>query len=132
MLGAMDISASGLVAQRIRMETVAVNIANINTAGTLEEGPFRRRSVEFKAGLDRLDRAGLGVHVSKINQEDDFRIVNMPDHPNADAHGNVKLPAINQITEMVNGMEAGRAYEANLAAMDMTKDMFANALRIIA
>jgi flagellar basal-body rod protein FlgC len=114
------------------METVAVNIANINTAGTLEEGPFRRRSVEFKAGLDRLDRAGLGVHVSKINQEDDFRIVNMPDHPNADAHGNVKLPAINQITEMVNGMEAGRAYEANLAAMDMTKDMFANALRIIA
>ena len=132
MLSAMDISASGLVAQRIRMTTVANNIANINNAGTKFEGPFQRRSVEFRSGLDRFDKAGMGVYVSTINKEKSFKTVHMPSHPNANEKGYVKMPDINELTEMVNGMEASRAYEANLAAMDMSKDMFANGLRIIA
>jgi flagellar basal-body rod protein FlgC len=128
----MDISASGLVAQRTRMNSIAMNIANVNSVDSPDGGPYKRRSVIFKAGMHEGDRSASGVHVATIDKEAVFRWKHDPKHPYANKDGYVKLPGINHLVEMVNGMEAGRAYEANLAAMEMSKAMFQNSLRLLA
>jgi len=132
MFKAIDISTSGLVAQRTRMNTVAMNIANANSVDSPEGGPYQRRSVIFSAGMNRADRKGQGVHVSEIRKVAEFRMEYNPKHPYANADGYVKMPAIDHIVEMVNGMEASRAYEANLAAIEMGKTMFTSSLRLLA
>lgn len=132
MFGAIDISTSGLVAQRVRMNTIAMNIAMADVVDTPEGGPYRRRAVDFAAGSHAGDRDGRGVHVARIRKEEVFRYEHDPDHPYADADGNVKLPGIDYFTEMVNGMEAQRAYEANLTAIEVSKNMLNSALRLLA
>jgi len=132
MISAMDIAASGLVAQRIRMNTVAMNIANVNSVDSPEGGPYKRRSIVFKAGMHDGDKSSSGVHVASIEKEAVYRWKYDPKHPYANQDGYVKLPGINHLVEMVNGMEAGRAYEANLASMEMSKAMFQNSLRLLA
>lgn len=132
MINAIDISTSGLVAQRIRLNTVAMNIANVDSVDSPDGGPYQRRSVIFKAGSGEHDRGGQGVHVSEIKKEAVFRLKYDPNHPYANADGYVKMPAIDHLTEMVNGMEASRAYEANLVAIEMGKTMFSNSLRLLA
>ena len=128
----MDVSLSGLVAQRIRLNTIAMNIANVDSVDSPEGGPYKRRSVVFSVGMHKGDRSGLGVHVSEIEKEPVYRWEHQPGHPYADARGYVKLPGINHMMEMVNGMEAGRAYEANLAAIEMSKSLSENSLRLLA
>ena len=132
MFNAIDISTSGLVAQRIRMNTVAMNLANADTVTTPEGGPYQRRSVVFELGKDAQDRSGQGVHVSKIEREPVFRQEYDPSHPYANEQGYVKLPGIDRMVEMVNGMEASRAYEANIAAVETSKAMLSSALRLLA
>jgi len=132
MYNAIDISTSGLVAQRVRLNTVAMNIANVDSVDSPEGGPYQRRSVIFRAGMNEGDRSGQGVYVDEIKKEADFRLEYDPKHPYANAEGYVKMPAINHLVEMVNGMEANRAYEANLAAIEMGKTMFSNSLRLLA
>ena len=132
MYSAMDISASGLVAQRVRLNSIAMNIANADSVDSPEGGPYRRRSVIFEAGMHNGDRSGRGVHVSEIKKEPVFRWKHQPNHPYANEQGYVKLPGINHLVEMVNGMEAVRAYEANLAAMEMTRTMTDNTIRLLA
>lgn len=132
MISALDISTSGLVAQRIRMNTVAMNIANADSVDSPDGGPYQRRSVIFRAGINGDDRTGQGVHVSEIQKEAVYRWEYDPNHPYANAEGFVKMPGINHLVEMVNGMEASRAYEANLAAIEMGKTMFSNSLRLLA
>jgi flagellar basal-body rod protein FlgC len=136
MFDSLDISASALVAQRTRMDTIAGNVANMNTTHN-EKGepvPYRRRFVLFGAGRTG-DDGGIvpGVHVEKVDSDPSpFRIVHDPGNPDADKDGNVSYPNIDLAIEQVNMMEASRAYDANVTMMDTTKAMIASALRLLA
>ena len=128
MFGAIDISTSGLVAQRIRSNTIAMNIAMADVVETPEGGPYQRRNVIFSVGRGPNDSTEAGVHVSAIEKQDVYRMKYDPKHPYANEEGNVKLPLI----EMVNLMEATRAYEANLTAVEVSKAMLNSSLRLLA
>jgi flagellar basal-body rod protein FlgC len=126
-----DISASALVAQKLRMQTISSNLANINTTRTPEGGPYRRRDVVFETVL--MDEAGYseGVRVKDVVVDQrPPRVVYDPSHPDADKNGYVKLPNINLVEEMVNMMLATRAYEANVNSFNITKGMILKALEL--
>ena len=132
MLSALQISATGLEARRMWMNTIAENIANAET--TADEfnlpNPYRRREPIFRA--DQVGNA-TGVEVSEVVEDPSpFKIVHNPGHPHADADGNVKMPNVNVVQEMVDMLMANRSYEANVTAMEATKSMFGSALRILA
>ncbi|GBE01051.1 flagellar basal-body rod protein FlgC [bacterium BMS3Bbin06] len=126
-----DVSATALAAQKIRMNTIASNLANINTTNTPGGGPYRRRDVLFssvmiseKEGLEGVELAGV------VEDNSPPRAVYDPGHPDADKKGFVLMPNINLIEEMVNMMLATRAYEANVNAFNITKNMYQKALEI--
>lgn len=133
MFGVLDISTSGLVAQRIHIDTIAGNIANMQSTRRADgqPGPFLRRAAIFAPGDGR---GGPGVHVETVVEDNQSkpRLVKDPSHPDADANGIVAYPNIDPATEMVNAMVAVRAYEANLTAIEATKSMVASTLRILA
>ena len=131
MFSSLDISTSGLVAQRIRMNTCANNLANMDSVTSPEGGPYKRRSVIFEAGMGSRT-GGPGVHVAEIKKENTFRFEYDPSNPYADAQGYVKLPGIDPMVETVNAMEAQRAYEANITAVEVSKSMLNSALRLLA
>ena len=131
MFNSMDISTSGLIAQRTRMNTCAMNLANVDTTRTPEGGPYQRRSVVFQAGMDAHDRTAQGVHIADIEKQPIFRKEYDPSHPHADKDGYVKLPGIDIFTEQLNMMEAQRAYEANITAIEVSKAMLNSALRLL-
>jgi flagellar basal-body rod protein FlgC len=134
MFEALDIGASGLFAQRVRMDTIANNVANINTTRNADGDnvPFRRRLVMFETGQAH-DPARPGVHVADIQQDQTaFRRVFEPGHEDADAEGYVLYPNIDLSIEFVNMLEASRAYEANITAMETTKQMLNATLRLLA
>jgi flagellar basal-body rod protein FlgC len=133
MFAALDIGASALTAQRTRMDTIAGNVANINVTRD-EHGnvnPFRRRIALLESSATE---GGLpGVRVSGIIHDPaPFRKAYEPTHPDADAEGYVKYPNIDLAMEMVNMMEASRAYEANVTMMETSKAMLNSSLRLIA
>ena len=136
MFNAIDIATSGLVAQRVRSNTIAMNIASAEVVNTPEGGPYQRRSVTFSVGKGLGDRSGEGVHVAEIRKEPVFRYKHDPTNPYAiqegPQKGYVKMPDINPIIEMVNLMEAARAYEANITAVDVSKAMLSSSLRLLA
>jgi len=132
MFNSIDISTSGLVAQRIRMNTCAANLANVDTVMSPDGGPYQRRKVLFEAGKDVQDRTGEGVHVARIEKEAVFRTEYDPSNPYADENGYVKLPGIDPLMEMANMIEAQRAYEANITAVSVGKDMLNSSLRLLA
>ena len=132
MFDAIDISTSGLVAQRVRINTIAMNTANIGSVAGPDGQPYKRRSVIFQPGTDAHDKNQQGVHVAKINKENAFRWQHDPKHPYANEDGYVKMPDINPIVEYVNMMEAHRAYEANIAAIEVSKAMLNSSLRLLA
>ena len=137
MLKAIDISTSGLIAQRQRMNTIAGNIANVNSTRDANGNPatYQRRLVTFMAdngpGNSQQGGAGVKYHV-EIDTTTPARRVFQPGHPDADGDGYVSYPNINMVTEFVNAMEASRAYEANVAAIEMSKEMANLAIRILA
>lgn len=134
MYGLLDISASGMVAQRTRIDMATVNLANANSIiGPGEDNtPFRRRIAILATGDPRSGKPD-GVHVQSIIQSDEaFTPKHMPSHPLADENGMVMTPAIDTTTELVNGMEASRAYEANVMAAEATKSLIASSLRLLA
>ncbi len=134
MFGALDISTSALVAQRTRMEVVSANMANRFTTMDAQGNyaPFRRRIAMFQTGDPSTGNAE-GVHVREIIQDpSDFRKVYEPGHKFADSQGYVNYPNIDPAMEMVNGLEATRAYEANITAIEATKSMIQSSLRILA
>jgi flagellar basal-body rod protein FlgC len=134
--GGFDVSASGLRAQRLRMEVAAANIANVETTrvdGTNE--PFRRKLVVLEAAgasgppVDGTD--GNEVQVAGVvDDPSPFQLVHRPGHPDADANGNVSMPNVNLAMEMVDLATAARAYEANLSAVRTFKEMGEQALSI--
>lgn len=136
MLRAIDISTSGLIAQRQRMNTVSENIANMNTTRDANgnPSPFQRRMITFQASATNPDEVAKGVGVQyeiEKDPESKPRMVHQPNHPDADENGFVKYPDINMVKEFVNALEASRAYEANLAALSTSKTMSRASLRIL-
>jgi flagellar basal-body rod protein FlgC len=142
MYGTLDISTSGLVAQRTRMEAIASNIANkdtlLNARGQLD--PYRPRYVQFAPGdpsAQTADGRAMGVHVSEVSIETapvSWKLD--PDNPLAATSGPYKGyvpdPMVNIVYEQLNAMEASRAYEANVMAAEATKAMTGHALRLLA
>ena len=132
----MDVSATGLSAQRRRMETVSSNLANANTTRTPEGGPYRRRDVVFEAVpvaafRNALDSAVREVKVAQVYEDPSpSRIRHEPGHPDADADGYVAYPNVEPVVEMVNLLGAARSYEANLTVIEATKAMMIRALEI--
>jgi len=130
-LRAFDVSASALVAQKERMNTIASNMANINTTRTPEGGPYRRRDVVFSSYMIDEEEGLEGVGVSGIvTSNKPPKAVYDPGHPDADDKGYVLMPDINLIEEMVNMMMATRVYEANVNAFNITKSMYLKALEL--
>jgi len=134
MYGSLDISTSALVAQRTRLNIVAANVANsqtiLNADG--EYDPYRRRFAVFATG-DPSTGSTQGVHVAEIRiDQGPLRPVLEPGSPFADERGYVYYPNVQPVIEQMNAMEAARAYEANISAIEATKSMFSVALQIIA
>lgn len=128
---AMQISASGLTAERFRLDLIANNIANAQTTRTEGGGPYRRKSAVFAEVLDRQQFLGRGVRVLSVSQDrTPARLVYEPEHPDANAEGYVAYPNVNVIQEMVDMITATRAYEANVTALNASKNMFLKALEI--
>lgn len=139
MLKAFAISASGMTAERLRMDTIANNLANAETTRTAEGGPYRRQVPVFAARLERSvgDRGsgrgaqGMGVRVVSIRQsESPPRLVYDPQHPDAREDGYVEMPDVDVVREMVDLISASRAYEANVTAFNTAKNMAMRALDI--
>ena len=138
---AFDISASGLSADRTRINTISMNLANAKTTRTAQGGPYRRRSVVQQATdvddpfsihmRSALDRAVQGVRVSAVTMDNrPFKRVYEPGNPDANAEGYVMYPDINVVEEMANLMTAQRNFEANVTTVDAVKGMFIKALDI--
>ena len=134
MFDMLDMGASGLTAQRTRMDTIAANILNVNTTRNAEGQPipYRRRFAVFAPG-QAGDTSKPGVHVQdiKVDEAPFMRRFN-PGHPDADKEGYVLFPNIDLATEHVNALEASRAYEANITMIETAKSMFNASLRLIA
>lgn len=137
---AMRISASGLSAERLRMDTIASNIANANTTRTENGGPYRRKIAVFQENLENeVDKLsddtsfnGKGIKAVAIIEDTKtpFNKKYDPSSPDADADGYVEMPNVNLLNEMVDLIAATRAYEANVTAMEAEKSMALKALEI--
>jgi flagellar basal-body rod protein FlgC len=138
----MRISSSGMSAQRMRMNTIASNLANINTTQTPEGGPYRRKDVVFES---MPDARNFGEIITSTEPNGAFQRVQVsdvlsdrraplmkyePDHVDANAEGYVAYPNINMMEEMTNMIQAQRGYEANVTAIQASKDMALSALEI--
>ncbi len=134
----MNISASGLTAERLRLDVVANNIANINSTRSGDGGPYQKRSVVFKEILDKQltgstksPANGKGVRVSSIvRDQSPPRMVYYPEHPDANEDGYVAMPNVNLAVEMVDMITASRAYDANVTVLNTTKSMALKTLEI--
>lgn len=145
MFSAFNVNASGMTAQRLRMDTIAENVANANTTRTENGTPYVRKIVSFATkGSDRSGSfhkvlkgateayVGQGVKVSGIyrDTESQMNMVYDPSHPDADENGYVTYPNVNIITEMTNLIDASRAYEANATAFNASKSMAQQGLQL--
>ncbi len=144
-LSSFDISASGMSAQRLRMDIAAENIANIDTTRTESGGPYRRKDILFESyGTGTFKEAmrnaslgkgfssrNAGVRVSGIIEDDrEMKRVYNPGHPDADEAGYVNLPNVDLLKETIDSMAATRSYEANVTALNAMKLMAQKALDI--
>ena len=138
------INASGMTAERYRMDVISENVANANTTRTEDGTPYRRKVVTFEQRGERVGNfstllgkassayRGQGVRVSKV-LEDDWTQMNMvydPSHPDADENGYVTGPNVNIVTEMTNLIDASRAYEANATAFNASKSIAVKGLEM--
>lgn len=141
-LQSLNISASGLTAQRLRMDVISENIANMDTTRTESGQPYRRKMVVLTSTrsnnfnnmiIENLNdyRANGGVEVSEIvEDQSEFKLVYDPKHPDADENGYVNMPNVDSLKETVDMMEAYRAYQANITALNTIKQMAMKALEI--
>lgn len=134
MFDVLDMGASGLLAQRVRMDTIAGNVLHMNTTRN-ERGepvPYRRKFVVFEPV--RAERGETpGVRVARISEDPSPFIRRFePSHPDADENGYVQYPNVDLAMEMVNMLDASRAYEANITMMETTKQMLNATLRLLA
>jgi flagellar basal-body rod protein FlgC len=127
---AMDISATGLITQRYRMNVSSENLANIDSTRTANGQPYRRKQVVLEAVGNIYEpfpqimgNLGGARVVEIIEDPTPYRQVNRPGHPDADKNGNVLMPNVNAVLEMADIMSATRAYEANINAFNSAKSM---------
>src|SRR5690625_1545153 len=139
MLRSFAISASGMTAERLRMDTIANNLANANTTRTADGGPYRRQVPVFAARESARVAArrrptefpGMGVRVVGISHDTQpARLIYDPQHPDADENGYVHMPNVDVVREMVDLISASRAYEANITSFNTAKSMAMRALDI--
>lgn len=145
MFSAFNISASGLTAQRYRMDVISENVANASTTRTGDGTPYRRKVVTFeeKGGQTSFSRVlgkaayshgytGQGVKVTGVYEDysTEMNMVYDPSHPDADENGYVSYPNVNIVTEMTNLIDASRAYEANATALNASKSIALQGLQI--
>lgn len=137
----MRVSSSGMAAQRLRMNTISSNIANVNTTRTPEGGPYRRKGVVLESMPDAKSFGEIltsspqtevqRVQVTDILPDTKAPLLKYePDHPDANEDGYVAYPNINMMAEMADMIQATRAYESNVSALNATKDMAIKALEI--
>ncbi|MHC4787680.1 MAG: flagellar basal body rod protein FlgC [Planctomycetota bacterium] len=124
----MEISASGLHAEWVRMQVVANNVANADTTETPEGGPYRKRHVVFSTVLDELSGVSVSGIVPSLSPP---RMVFNPGHPDANGEGFVAMPNVKVPLEMIDMLTASRAYEANLAAMQKFRQICEEALKLL-
>lgn len=139
-LQSLNISGSGLTAQRFRMDVISENIANQDTTRTENGGAYRRKMVVLSSTSGNFKNMMMknisgyearGVEVSGIvEDESEFKLVYNPEHPDADENGYVNMPNVDTLKETVDMMEAYRAYQANITALNTTKQMALKALEI--
>lgn len=135
-LDSLKISASGLFAQRKRMDIIAENLSNIETTRTEKGGPYRRKMIAV--GAEPVDDFGEvlgsqieGVRVDAVVEDKTpFKVVHNPGHPDADKDGNLQKPNVDLVVEMTNMLIARNAFAANLAALKSTRQMVLKALEI--
>lgn len=136
---ALRISASGLAAERLRMDTIASNIANVTTTRGENGQAYRRKIALFEENLSRelnknagkMEKNLLGVKAVGIEEDNSpLKRVYDPSHPDADEEGYVEMPNVNILNEMADMIAATRSYEANVSAMNAEKSMFLKALEI--
>lgn len=143
MFQSFNVSASALTAQRLRMDVISANMANVDTTrAKMVDGkwhPYRRKMVvmqpneSFSSFLNKAmnERSAGGVKVTKIVEDQTpFKLVYDPSHPDADENGYVQLPNVDPLKEMVDLMSATRSYEANVTVLNATKGMLMKALEI--
>jgi flagellar basal-body rod protein FlgC len=146
MFNSMNISASALTAQRLRMDVISSNMANVDTArGEYRNGqwePYKRKLVEtaprdssFQSLLQKASGTktaiGSGVKVTRIKEDNaPFRLVFDPEHPDANNEGYVELPNVDPLKEMVDLMSASRSYEANVTVFNASKGMMMKTLEL--
>jgi len=131
MFSALDTSASALSAERIRLNVIANNLANVNSRDPATGLPYRRRGVIFTLGSASGPQNGVSVKETYEDQTQ-FPIRYEPGHPLADKEtGMLKVSNVNPIVEMMDMLEATRAYEANVTAMDAAKSILTTSFRII-
>ena len=128
--GGMRISASGLSAERLRMDVISSNVANVNTTRTAKGGPYVRKVATFQENYD--DKLGmLGVKAVSIKDDKSpLRKVYEPNNPDADSEGYVEYPNVDLLVEMSDLITASRAYESNIDTLNAQKDMISKALEI--
>jgi flagellar basal-body rod protein FlgC len=144
LFGGLDISASGLTAERLRMDVTAENLANAQTTRGADGQPYRRKEVvlqespgSFGASLSKAmggggGSQGGGVQVAGVVQDaTPLKRIYDPGHPDADANGYVSMPNVDTVSEMVDLISASRAYEANVTAMQTAKQMFSKTLELL-
>jgi flagellar basal-body rod protein FlgC len=135
----LQVSASGLAAQRARAEILVENMANAETTRTPEGGPYRRKDVVFSTDLQAgpfsavfQNELANGVRVADITVDDrDPEMRYMPGHPDADSSGYVAFPRMNPAEEMVDLMNASHSYQGNVAAMSAVKDMISKSIDLM-
>lgn len=132
LIASSKLSASGLQAQSVRMRVVSENIANANSTGRTEgSDPYTRKTVTFRAELDRaLGAAPVAVKSIGADQSE-FPVQHDPGNPAADANGMVKMPNVNVLTEMTDMREANRSYEANLQMIKQVRSMITSTLDLL-
>lgn len=140
-LNGMNVSASGMTAQRLRMDIISQNIANVNTTRDENGNPYKRRMVTFAEKdvtpfgdilLKTAGTHGNGVKVTQITEDNqtEMRKVYDPSHPDSDEEGYVTYSNVNIVQEMTDLIDATRSYEANVTAFNATKSMALKGLEI--
>jgi flagellar basal-body rod protein FlgC len=139
LFSAIQVSASGMAAQRTRAEMLVENMANAETTRTPDGGPYKRKDVVFSTEIQSSpfsaafqSELGTGVKVAQVvtdNSAPEKRY--LPGHPDADKDGYVAFPKMNPAEEMVDLLNASRTYQANVSAMTAVKDMITNSIAIM-
>jgi len=137
----LNINASGLSLERLKLDTISTNIANVNTTRTAEGGAYRKKSIEFSESLKEAtqqinqepltdNKISYGVKVTGIREDQTVRMSYDPTNPDADEEGYVEQSNVNVADEMIDMIQALRTYEANASAVEMNKSMLRKALEI--